>query len=1605
MRSRRVLAFLLAFMMVITMIPQSTLNAKSKKKQKSHKVKVTYTYESGKKVAKSTVKKFKAGKSVKQVVKIPVKKGYTAKIKDKDLKAAKKKGATVTLKKDKLTYTIKSIKKGIKIKVTYVKNKAPAAPETTEAEPTTAPAEPTVPAITPEEEGTTAAPAEEETTAAPAEEEATTAPAEEGTTAAPAEEETTQEQDNKPVDSITANSETVKVTVSFDDKEPLPEGAVLKIDEVFKDGQERAERNERLAKALFKKYGNVKISDVRYLSIRIMADGTEYEPQYPVSMKAEYKDALSTDDPQEYEFNEEFTPEDVKEHENHFVAVHYAKDGTQVYDANVTTKKTNKGITESVITTDSFSDYDLAYIYEYETIEQTDDYQPSAIGDYLSAKDIPKMLAAGRNNLTKGAGDTPAHNKELIDNENGTYTLGLSVTGDADTTNNTASNANVIIVTDTSNSMVNYYVPMALGARGSDDPSGYPSYDLYRLNGNNRYIRADDGYEGDVYARSYGNNYSLYTGQRYSRTIRREDAAEKVIYDFTHALYAYQNQEDPTNIQTALITFNANANTLVPWTSTESDITGKVSSTGAGGSKKLTNSSGTNWEAALRAAQTLMNDESTDSDPTFVVFITDGAPSQVVGTPAGTYLDADEAYPPAKDEARDIQQACAATGTDSHGAFFGIYAYGKETDYLASLMYYAYNGTEHNPEGQTFETEGYFNAGDSEALAAAMSEIFQKIVNTLGVGSATITDGTTSDVVTTTGAIADLLDINESSYQYWLSWPVQASGSGRYTFEMKDPSTAEVITYTATVSGGTVTIQWTSDGIAKTATYPGSISSGNVLTVEWTRSTAFYAMSPNAAYYNSSSKAVIWNPIGTSTLLDGVTYEVTFEVYPSQYTMDLIADLKNNTVTYESLDANIKKYLLKDEDGDDYTLLTNTEASLTYTDTRTDDGQQTTSYTNPDPVGTSAAQQVAVAKDWSNTLDDDMSYKPDSMALYIARDGAKRYEIVLSDNNHWQGLAWISYGLLTVDSVDGEDVVTIKTEGHDFNFMELDEVEYYWEIEAPTVRPMIINNEETLLSLLKASEVPAELSSITTDNGRVTVNETIEGETVETQYYKLTIGDKVEYYKVVDNTDVHLKAENHRRSYLDVVKTLKEGTALSKDVEFPISMKVVNSLEAKGKANNPNSDYYVWFSIFENGAALKDATLVTADATIGYQITNGTDKACVTDLTNLPEGYSFNGYFYVPSGTTITVPMKTSYNLRFLNLPAESTYMVSETLTDAQLAAKYEFDSIAAIRGYNEVKESATGTTKTWKEDATGTVNGQTIEGTIEYTESAYKVTVTNNCKAFYVYHSGVAGDGNLETILMADLPESGKYDLTKNLTSGTLYGGYYLDYSGKGTYKDDGIKGRDGVKYKGGRNIWSGNDAVLAEPGNAITPTAGETYYIKEVPDTYLNGHTHGIYYYNHVNSPDANNNNLTKIHLFTSTDDLLYNGVGFTVGSSDKPLSRLYDSVSYTKHKNNTVDQNSYAYTVVDDYKLSGYVVKQLFANTITDGYVGYYKYMEKQPSITENASVTYTPYWITPDGLKVTRETVTSVYTPRNGAGDPGAYSMDTSSVDHRTITNTN
>ena len=860
--------------------------------------------------------------------------------------------------------------------------------------------------------------------------------------------------------------------------------------------------------------------------------------------------------------------------------------------------------------------------------------------------------AAG-SGMLRAAGDTPAHTKTLSNNHDGTHKLSLTVTGDADTDSNTASNANVIIVFDTSNSMINYYVPMANGARGSNNEDGSNSFVLYR---NTNGTEADDGYTGTVYSRTrYGNSwyYSEYTGQRYSKTIRRADAAEKVLYDFTHALYGYQNTDDPAttdvdeskNIQTALITFNKTATTAQGWTSTESDMVGtqnnqKMSWTGAGGSKKIANSAGTNWEDALRAAQTMVN--SADNDPTFVVFITDGQPTQWHDYTSG-YDTTGEGYVQSRDEARALQLACAATGTDSHGALFGIYAYGTEADYLDELMYYAYTGTARDMDSGTVATDGYYNAADSSSLADAINDIFSKIVKTLGITGVSVNDGTTSQVQTTSGEISHLLEVDTSTYEYWLSFNTV---DGKFT--MKDLLSGNDIEYTVTSSGNNVTISWSKDGNNYSETYEGTYSAGTAR-IKWDRATSFYNYAPPTASFTNPS--VDWDLSTVGTLLDGVTYEVTFDVYPSQYTLDLVAQMKNGEIKYSDLDSEVKKYLKED-----YTLHTNTEANLTYTDSRNDQGEQTVKYVNPEPVSTNS-EQLTINKEWEGGDPD-----TDSLPITVMMGGEEFHTSTLSAANNWSTDATISIGIIK----NGQALSGAM--GHDFSFAELDDTQYHWELDAPTVRPMLVNGTLTMLIKVDAKH-PAPSGAVTY---------TIDGST---------------YY--VDSSTIGLTATNIRRSYLDVIKTVTGANAPA-DAVFDFTMKVVNSrASTAGNPENLDSDYYVWFSVADsnNGYAI----------VIDDNLVNGN----VTRATN--DSGAYTGYYYMPSGTEIHVNMKAGYSLRFLNLPSGSSYEVAESDTMPN-----ESFSFVSITGDGTVDPD----------------NNQKMTGTIVTANNGYRVSVQNKYTA-----------------------------------------------------------------------------------------------------------------------------------------------------------------------------------------------------------------------------------------------------------------------------------
>ncbi len=1417
------------------------------------------------------------------------------------------------------------------------------------------------------------------------------------------------------VDFLMADGNTVQVTVEFDEEEVIPEGAALEITEVAYDDESYSWRNASLARVLSEQYGNVTISDVRYLDISILADGEEFEPVYPARITITFDEVLNTANTVEYYYDEEDDPTVVPELENRLVAVHY-KDNGDVELLDAESVRTEDGIKETTAFTSGFSKYDLAYIYEYDSYEAGTNYDLNA-GSLLTANSVTLTASTTSEESSdtsdedeEAAAETtaePDHEKTLTDMGDGTYRIGLSVTGDADTETQTAADVNVVIVYDVSNSMTKNYVPLTFGGKGLDTSVGAGAgtdgtyFDLYYMDSNGDYQKAYDGYEGTVYRRtevtewngphqSTYYTYSEYGDQHYSTSVTRAMAGEKVLYDFTDALFSYQNQDDPTNIQAALVTFSKDADTTQSWTSTETDITNWVSSTGT--STKLGYSEGTNWEGALAEAYSLVSDA--DSDPTYVVFITDGAPSRTgggIGTDVTTENNdtADDNYIAALNEAKLVEDACA--GKD--GAFFGIYAFGKETDWLASLMYYAYQGARPSGdiEGTTFETDGYYNASDADALTSAMSDIFQKIVNTLGVGSATITDGTTSAVTTTSGTIAELLEVNEDSYQYWLSWSVTNNGDGTYSFTMNDTSTGDEITYTVSISGTTVTITWTSGEETKTAAYSGSVSSGNILTVEWTETTDFYNYKPPTAYYDEASSAVIWNLNTLGTLLDDVTYTVTFEVYPSQYTLDLIADLKNGYISYDDLDDNIKAYLIYDEATDSYKLLTNTTATLTYTDTRTTAGEQSADYENPDPVSTGAVTLAALTKNWSNTLLDDDRGKPDSMIMYVTRDGASRYTITLEDPD-WYGEVYISYGILTVDT-DGN--VVIKTEGHNYSFAEPEALEYYWDLVVPTIRPMIINNEETYLVLIEDEEVPDELSSLDSDNGVLTLD--------EVTYYKLTIGSSVMYYRVEDVEALRLAAENHRRSYLDVTKEASGGL-VSADEDFAFSITVVNAKAAKGDANDTDSDYYVWFSIYD-----ADGNIITDKIASG------------TDIGYEYEEEEFNGYYYIPSGNTITAAMRLGYNLRFLNLPEGSTFSVGETLTEEQTTEGYALVNMVETRSYEETTsvtddEGNTTTTSEWVTETVNTIPNDEdettspITGTIDYAESAYKVTVTNKCVgSFYVYHSS---DNTIEKISNDDArfadDGSGTFDLVNETKTGYIYGGYYSSYGGTTateeyilndleytstdsdayTYDSDKTNSNekwaaddtDGVKpytYEyGSTDAWTAGNAYSAEAGTSMTPELDKIYYLKEVPDTFLRPVAFRTF--------KTFTTNLTGCYLTSSVDDANYQTVGFitTIDTGDAEAA-LYEKVNITWANNATPEDDSLSGTEgditteivmsdVDSTDQFGYIA---MADDYTD---------ELTAELVENGSVKmqFLPYFVTPDGIRVTgtklrQITVTDTY----------------------------
>ncbi len=812
------------------------------------------------------------------------------------------------------------------------------------------------------------------------------------------------------------------------------------------------------------------------------------------------------------------------------------------------------------------------------------------------------------------AGERPVIEKQRVDNGDGTYRLSLSVKGDAE---KVTQKVNVIVIVDRSGSMSE--------SSGNTETSYTPT----NSNGNNLYglvngeyvpLHRWNGWSGTWPNRVYHNNEyyvgwvnennpgTLYTGQRYSRqtaNLSRMEATQEAVNGLAEALLSKNGVDGNPNdtVEMALVSFATTAQTNVAKTTSANTFTTAVNNLNANG--------GTNWEAALQQANTI---NFGDNDPTFVIFFSDGSPT--FRTTQAGYNDRYQTgvYGNGQEQTENMARAYAQATDDASALaqkygvdkFYTIFAYGTTTGagYMSDLTTAAGAPSTNN-----------YSAENTAGVQQAFAEILDKI-DMAGIANATINDGTTNQVSTSSG-IVELLEVDESSYKYYRNGQPWTNESD------PQPPAAQLV-----------------DG------------------------------------------HVIWDLSSLGVLENDVEYEVTFDVYPSQTTYDYIADLKNGTITYNSLPSEVREYLKDDGDGK-YSLETNTTATLTYTDTRVSDEPQTIEFTNPPRVNTSA-ETINVTKDWNNILD---SRQQRPVTMNLTRDGESFLTFVLDGtiDDEWETAPWeatginIATGLARLDRTTG--TLEVLDDGHDYAFKELESEAYYWELQAETVHPMLINGDPTELILVEEG-IPACINSANycTSDG--------------IEYLKLN-NEKV--YKISGNTNPTINAMNHRRSNLNISKVVDDSTGSApKTDEFTFTIDVTQK-DAKDKKipDDPDTDNDdLWFSVQDS-----EGNWVDYGNTInGWTRSEGTDS-----VTGKP-----TYYYHAPNATNLVITLKNGDNLRFTNLISNTDFKVVEGELTGDLS-NYVLTNITSNDDKNEFD-----------------IDSQTLNGQIKDNNKVYNVEFKN---------------------------------------------------------------------------------------------------------------------------------------------------------------------------------------------------------------------------------------------------------------------------------------
>lgn len=212
----------------------------------------------------------------------------------------------------------------------------------------------------------------------------------------------------------------------------------------------------------------------------------------------------------------------------------------------------------------------------------------------------------------------------------------------------------------------------------------------------------------------------------------------------------------------------------------------------------------------------------------------------------------------------------------------------------------------------------------------------------------------------------------------------------------------------------------------------------------------------------------------------------------------------------------------------------------------------------------------------------------------------------------------------------------------------------------------------------------------------------------------------------------------------------------------------------------------------------------------------------------------------------------------------------------------------------------------------------------------------------YYIGHVRSGSLNNTDTIRLT----GSKANLTAAVTPGYLYGGAFTNEACDADHVQTFTQGENAINF---------------------TPVKGETYYIWEVSQNYLKPRAYVVSRHDPNAIPDANGStlNVVGLYLTSSVDRNMYSEVGFTVDGTNfaSDGGKVYDKVQAVYTDGSGVKEEMY---VMAD----GVWDVQAKAPDSRGGYVSIYTVsMNTFYNKSAESPLSYQPYWVTLDGIKVT------------------------------------